>query len=130
VDAVSGGAWVLAATCGVALALQPEMRWHTIDAGGGTAAGSGAVLLSLTIGQPDVGRATGAGDIALEGGFWAARGTPCPADLNQDGIVDFNDLLEFLNLYNVGSLQADFNGDGIVDFNDFLEYLNLYNVGC
>lgn len=24
----------------------------------------------------------------------------------------------------------DLNGDGIVDFNDFLEYLNLYNAGC
>jgi len=54
----------------------------------------------------------------------------CRADLNGDGIVDFNDLLEYLNLYNDEDPDADLNGDGIVDFNDLLEYLNLYNQGC
>lgn len=30
----------------------------------------------------------------------ARRIIRCPADLNRDGVVDFNDLLEYLNLYN------------------------------
>ncbi|MBM4109537.1 MAG: hypothetical protein FJ255_12140 [Phycisphaerae bacterium] len=56
--------------------------------------------------------------------------TICRADVNCDGVVDFNDFLVFLNLYNAGSPLADLNGDSVVDFNDFLEYLNLYNAGC
>jgi 6-phosphogluconolactonase (cycloisomerase 2 family) len=55
---------------------------------------------------------------------------PCRADLNGDLAADFNDLLEFLNLYNAGSLRVDLNGDCSVDFNDLLEYLNLFNAGC
>ncbi|MBM4107712.1 MAG: hypothetical protein FJ255_02695 [Phycisphaerae bacterium] len=54
----------------------------------------------------------------------------CRADLNRDGVVDFNDLLEYLNLYNAGDPRADRNADGVVDFNDLLEYLNLYNEVC
>jgi hypothetical protein len=54
----------------------------------------------------------------------------CPADLNQDGVVDFNDLLEYLNLYNAQDPRADWNGDGVVDFNDLLEFLNFYNQPC
>ncbi|MBM4108263.1 MAG: hypothetical protein FJ255_05550 [Phycisphaerae bacterium] len=55
---------------------------------------------------------------------------PCRPDWNGDGVVDFNDFLEFLNDYNAGVPRADLNQDGIVDFNDFLEFLNLYNAGC
>ncbi|MBM4108884.1 MAG: EF-hand domain-containing protein [Phycisphaerae bacterium] len=65
--------------------------------------------------------------------------TPCPgtgggacsrADWNEDGVIDFNDFLSFLNTFNAQDLCADLNGDGVVDFNDFLEFLNLYNAGC
>ena len=55
---------------------------------------------------------------------------PCRADLNTDGQVDFNDYLQFLNLFNANDQRADFNADGLVDFNDYLEFLNLYNLGC
>ncbi|MBM4109638.1 MAG: choice-of-anchor B family protein [Phycisphaerae bacterium] len=54
----------------------------------------------------------------------------CPADWNGDGVVDFNDLLGFLNDFNAGSALADLNADGQVDFNDFLEFLNDYNTPC
>jgi hypothetical protein len=60
----------------------------------------------------------------------ARRIIRCPADLNRDGVVDFNDLLEYLNLYNEEDPDADLNEDGVVDFNDLLEYLNMYNQGC
>jgi probable HAF family extracellular repeat protein len=52
------------------------------------------------------------------------------ADWNEDGVVDFNDFLAFLNDYNTASVCADLNGDGTVDFNDFLAYVNLFNAGC
>ncbi|MBM4109208.1 MAG: EF-hand domain-containing protein [Phycisphaerae bacterium] len=52
------------------------------------------------------------------------------ADWNEDGVIDFNDFLAFLNDFNNLDDCADLNGDGVVDFNDFLEFLNLYNAGC
>jgi len=55
---------------------------------------------------------------------------PCPADVNFDGVVDFNDFLEFLNYFNEGSPLADLNHDGVIDFNDLLEFLNAFNWPC
>lgn len=54
----------------------------------------------------------------------------CPADLNEDGQVDFADYLDFLNFYDDQDPSADFNRDGLVDFADYLEFLNFYSVGC
>jgi len=52
------------------------------------------------------------------------------ADWNEDGVIDFNDFLAFLNDFNAQDDCADLNQDGVVDFNDFLEFLNIYNAGC
>ncbi|MBM4108323.1 MAG: hypothetical protein FJ255_05850 [Phycisphaerae bacterium] len=61
-----------------------------------------------------------------------ARWAPpaCRADWTGDGVVDFNDLLGFLNDFNAAGEYADLNADGVVDFNDLLEFLNLSNAGC
>jgi hypothetical protein len=64
-----------------------------------------------------------------------ANGVPdecdsCEQDVNGDGVVDFNDLLEYLNLYNASNPRADINLDGVIDFNDLLDFLNLYNTPC
>jgi hypothetical protein len=63
--------------------------------------------------------------------YIADAGTPaCPGDWNADGVIDFNDLLAFLNDYNAQAPRADVNADGVIDFNDFLAFLNLYNQPC
>jgi choice-of-anchor B domain-containing protein len=54
----------------------------------------------------------------------------CPVDWNGDGVVDFNDLLAFLNDYNAESALADLNSDGQIDFNDLLDFLNAFNTPC
>ncbi|MCC6677790.1 MAG: hypothetical protein IT436_11645 [Phycisphaerales bacterium] len=54
----------------------------------------------------------------------------CPADLNDDSLVDFGDYLTFLNLYNQADPKVDYNKDGLVDFSDYLEFLNFYDAGC
>ncbi len=54
----------------------------------------------------------------------------CLVDLAADGLVDFSDYLEFLNLYETQDPRIDFNQDGLVDFSDYLEFLNLYEAGC
>jgi murein tripeptide amidase MpaA len=55
---------------------------------------------------------------------------PCPADLTGDGTADFNDLLEFLNLFKTQDPRADFAPDAVIDFNDFLAFLNTYAQPC
>ncbi len=55
---------------------------------------------------------------------------PCQVDLNDDGELDFFDVLEFLSLYTQGSLDADFAMDGMLDFFDVLAFLGDYTEGC
>lgn len=46
-----------------------DLKWSTIDSGGGTSSG-GQFSVSGTVGQPDAGKLTG-GQFTLEGGFWS-----------------------------------------------------------
>ena len=50
----------------------------------------------------------------------------CLADINGDGLVDFSDYLEFLNLFDAGDPSVDFNRDGL--FPDTLDIDALLNV--
>ncbi|MBM4108267.1 MAG: hypothetical protein FJ255_05570 [Phycisphaerae bacterium] len=68
---------------------------------------------------------TGVGDIRQIVAY-----KPCPGDWNDDGVTDFNDLLDYLNAFNAGHPLADINLDLSVDFNDFLDFLNLFNAPC
>ncbi len=52
-----------------------------------------------------------------------------PADLNNDGELNFFDVSIFLNAYNSGDLVADFNGDGILSFFDVSSFLGYFNQG-
>ncbi|MBX3379542.1 MAG: hypothetical protein KF805_05580 [Phycisphaeraceae bacterium] len=61
----------------------------------------------------------------------------CPADLNNDGIVEDGDFTEFLAAYNIldcadGAMEqgcpADFNFDRVVDDSDFVKFLAAYNT--
>ena len=66
----------------------------------------------------------------------------CPADFNGDGVLDFFDMLDFVDAFsNYGddttfsnawksSGQADVNGDGTVDFFDYLDFVDMFNAGC
>lgn len=56
--------------------------------------------------------------------------TLCPADLNNDGLLDFFDVQAFLNAYASHDPSADFNDDGLFDFFDVQTFLNLYSAGC
>jgi hypothetical protein len=54
----------------------------------------------------------------------------CPADLNNDGTLDFFDVQLFLSLFAAQDPAADLNNDGLYDFFDVQEYLNLFATGC
>ncbi|MGD9689419.1 MAG: hypothetical protein AB7K52_07580 [Phycisphaerales bacterium] len=58
---------------------------------------------------------------------------PCPADFNQDGNVDPDDLGDFINcFFAVPSCPgADFNQDGNIDPDDLGDYINtFFGPGC
>lgn len=52
-----------------------------------------------------------------------STGSPL-ADINGDGILDFQDWLDFINCFAAGLPCSDLNGDGQSDFVDWLLFLN------
>jgi hypothetical protein len=73
------------------------------------------------------------------GGYGTARGTGnlnlsfagfCPADFNQDGVVDFFDYLDFVAAFAGNQPGADFNADTVTDFFDYLDFVAAFSSGC
>ena len=54
------------------------------------------------------------------------EGPACPADLDGNGSVDFNDLVTVLGGWGCSNCPEDINGDGITDFNDLVNLLSAY----
>lgn len=54
----------------------------------------------------------------------------CPPDTNDDGTLDFFDVLLFLNQFAAGEELGDFNDDGLFDFFDVQEFLGAFAAGC
>jgi hypothetical protein len=62
-----------------------------------------------------------------------AAATPCPGDLNNDGIINLDDLTVFLSNFGAtgaGPEDGDLNGDTIVDLNDLTMFLSLFGTSC
>jgi len=112
-----------------------DIKWSTIDGGGGTSVG-GPFTLSGTIGQPDAGPTMQSGTFTLTGGFWASPTLgvdPCPADFNKDSFVDDTDFVTFAACYDEFFVTppctiADFNADGFVDDTDFVTFAAAYDL--
>jgi hypothetical protein len=117
-----------AAAIALPAAAQPEIAWHSIDAGGGFSSG-GSLELHAVIGQPDAGVASGSG-YELYGGFLAAVSRNCPPDYNGDGVVNSQDFVAFLNDFVAGNPDADYNDDGVINSQDFVAFLNDFVAGC
>jgi hypothetical protein len=63
------------------------------------------------------------------GGNTILNGCSCPADTNEDGVVDFTDLVTCLSQWGPcghGTCTADFNRNGSVDMNDLLIVLSSF----
>ncbi|RMH14853.1 MAG: hypothetical protein D6695_00180 [Planctomycetota bacterium] len=55
---------------------------------------------------------------------------PCVADWNEDGDLNFFDILQFLEDFNNQLPEADLNNDGEFNFFDMLDFLGLFDAGC
>ncbi len=98
-----------------------QIVWSTIDGGGGTSSGEQYVL-NGTIGQPDAGYSA-TNNYELLGGFWPG-GPLC--------FIEFDDFVRFTDFWlETGSnLPADLDGNGIVDFNDLKFFVDEWLCSC
>ncbi|MCA9276866.1 MAG: hypothetical protein KDA29_12650 [Phycisphaerales bacterium] len=55
---------------------------------------------------------------------------PCPADLDENGTLDFFDVSAFLSAYQLQQPAADFSGDGLFNFFDVSSFLGAFSAGC
>lgn len=113
-------------------AFDPAIEWSTIDAGGGEVSSGGTFTLTGSIGQPDAQRYSGGLTYSVTGGFWegGAVTTPCPSDINDDGVSDLEDFFLFFNFFDQTDFGGDFNHDGVMDLEDFFAFFNAFDQPC
>lgn len=51
-----------------------------------------------------------------------------PADLTDDGLIDYGDVLKFFSRWDAGDPSVDLTGDGLVDWSDYLVFMNFYEA--
>jgi hypothetical protein len=68
--------------------------------------------------------------ITFSGFVAASQQPPCPADYNDDGGVDGDDVIAYFADWDNGLIAADFNGDGGVDGDDVIEFFARWDGGC
>lgn len=93
---------------------------------------------ALALGRQDSTHPSGRGMVAAGDLWWAEveasiptlLANPCPADVNNDGIVAPNDLTAWISAYNARRPEADQNGDGLIASNDFASWIQNYIAGC
>jgi hypothetical protein len=118
-----------------------DVSWFTLDCGGATASVGGSFQIGGTIGQPDAGPGAAGmsgGAFMLTGGFWPATvPSPCPADLDGDGMVGQSDLGILLAAYGTcpgdpgdNAAAAALGGDACVTQADLGAMLAQYGQIC
>jgi outer membrane protein assembly factor BamB len=86
---------------------------------------------SIAIGQGIVSvGATGQADNGFESGSAYVLDINCGPDLSGDGVLDFFDILAFLQLFSSEDPAADWNGDHVFNFFDVSAYLSAFSDGC
>ncbi len=53
-----------------------------------------------------------------------------PADLNNDGLINFTDVSTFVALFTANNPTADFNNDGLLNFTDVSAFVAAFTAGC
>ncbi len=97
-----------------------EIRWYSIDAGGGVSSGGDYTLVG-TVGQHDTGVSSGE-EYVLSGGY-------LPGTFGC--IVNLTDLMVFVDQWlATGDLPADFDDSGSVDFGDFATFSLWWYDSC
>lgn len=72
----------------------------------------------------------GLGDPIDMGAYEYTAVAPCPADLNGDGVLNFDDLDLFVAGFLAGDAVADLTGDGTINFDDLDLFVASFLDGC
>tara|TARA_R110002111_G_scaffold127722_3_gene192623 strand:- start:984 stop:2261 length:1278 start_codon:yes stop_codon:yes gene_type:complete len=54
----------------------------------------------------------------------------CPADITDDGVLNFFDVSAFLGAFSTNDPAADFDDNGVFNFFDVSAFLNAFSAGC
>jgi hypothetical protein len=100
-------------------------------ANGGHSYVSNQILGGIPAGAGNVGESRAVDFNSVTGTqFLTLNVTPCAADYNADGSIDFFDYLDFVNAFSSNDSRADFNHDLGVDFFDYLDFVDAFSRGC
>lgn len=66
------------------------------------------------------------GEVSTEVGGVAEVRLPLLTDFNGDGVVNADDLADFITAYFDGSLAADFNADGVLNSDDLSDFITAF----
>lgn len=70
------------------------------------------------------------GSMTFTSGFVAVRREACPADFNDDGVINLADFGSFQTTFAVGDLRADLNCDRNLNLADFGTFQTAHALGC
>lgn len=104
----------------------PEDTWVNGELQGTAPAGAVEARVTLLLVQPEPN--PGAGAVFIDSVTFNT--TPCRADQNGDGILNFFDVSEFLSSFQMQEPSADINGDGSHDFFDVSIFIADFFAGC
>jgi hypothetical protein len=54
----------------------------------------------------------------------------CPADYNNNGIMEVQDIFDFINAWFMGAPTTDFDHSGVLEVQDIFSFLNVWFTGC
>ncbi|MHC5002439.1 MAG: hypothetical protein ACYTJ0_04885 [Planctomycetota bacterium] len=104
-----------------------ELKWHSVDAGGGRVVGADLQLVG-TFGQADAERMTG-GLFVLTGGFLGQTPLPCFGDTNGDASVNVDDLIRVILDWGLkGDHPGDVDGNERVDVDDIIAVIMAWGI--
>lgn len=86
-----------------------QIRWYTVDGGGGTTSTGGVFSVGGTIGQPDAGAVLTGGVLTVNGGFW---GTSAAASVVADLVIVKSDSADPVIPGSIFSYQLAVNNVG------------------
>ncbi|MEQ8770036.1 MAG: GC-type dockerin domain-anchored protein [Phycisphaerales bacterium] len=109
-----------------------SIDWYSVDAGGGELTGSVYRLVG-TIGQAEASGNLVGFPLTIEPGFWSGAFVgvlACPADLDQNGTLNFDDIDLFVAGFLASDLIADLDGNGVLNFDDIDLFVISFLAGC
>lgn len=91
--------------------------------------GPAALRVWWALVDPYINQTVGGGISIIGSNRWRAP-DPCPADIDDNGTVDFFDLAQFVNDFHAGDPNTDHHPDGVLNFFDISAFLQAFNAGC